>query len=360
MKKLIIVSIFLFVLPVFAAAPDGVGPWADAVVTSSQGTMKNGLPVPEVRSNPDSAVGVAEETIVDGTFYSLGFGGSITLRFDNGVRNGVIVIESTNPDYPREQANIEVSTDGVVWVPAGSITQSGEVSMPESLSCVNYVRVTDTSNREDFPDEIADGYDVDGVQAANAESCPSITPTQAVTPTLTQTPDNSSNNNSNSNSNNSQPQQCTATKPGTPSITSMNRTSPTTVQITWSAADSATTYAISYGTSSGSYQFGVPSTGNVTSFTIGGLDPNATYYFIVRAINDCQPGDASGQSSTGGGQVLGASTATSTDGGQVLGASTDVLGATGTMQSLFGFATASLAAFVSFIVYRNRTHVPSN
>lgn len=350
-------------IPVFAAAPDGSGPWADSVVSVSQGKMKNGLDVPVIRSNPDATLGVAEGTIAEGTFFSLGFGGNIVLRFDNGIRTGVIVVESTNPGYPHEKASVEVSEDGVVWIPTGTVSQSGEVSLPEIVDCVEYVRITDVSKKEDFPDEIADGYDVDGVQATNTEACsstnptptPSITttPTQSVTPTPTQTPSTDSSSNSGGGSNNSQPTPCTAGKPGTPTITSIVKTSSTTVQLRWTGVSPVTTYAISYGTTAGSYQYGVPSTGNVTEFTVGGLDPNANYYFVVRGVNDCQPGDASGERSTGGGQVLGGAT---TGSGQVLGASTDVLGATGSMQVAVQYFAAFSAAIVSYLVYRNIRH----
>src|SRR3954447_16217929 len=74
--------------PLFAATPDGNGPWADTVVSSAQGKRKNGTDVRAIRSNPLSALGVAELTRVDGTFFSLGFTGTITLGFTNPICNG--------------------------------------------------------------------------------------------------------------------------------------------------------------------------------------------------------------------------------------------------------------------------------
>lgn len=359
-------SVIFVTSSVYAAAPDGSGPWADEVISSNQGVMKNGQPVPAIRSNPQSAVGEAEGDTQDGHFFSLGFGGNIVLKFTNGVKDGVIVVEATNVSYPNEFAKIEVSQNGTTWINAGNVTQDGQVNMPENLSCVNYVRITDQSNPNDYPDDIADAYDVDGVKAVNADPCdggntgggnnPSPTPTTSVdvTPTPTQTPDNnnsgsSGGSNNNNNNNNSQPKECTATKPGTPSITSVERTSGSTAKVSWNAVSPVTTYAISYGISPGNYQYGVPSTGNVTSFVIGGLDPNANYYFQITAINDCKPGDPSGNNSTGG-QVLGAST--SIGGGQVLGASTDVLGATGNINEMIAISLSFLGSILSYAVYR--------
>lgn len=172
---LFLVVFSLLVSPkVYAGLPDGAGPWADFVATSSQANTKGGQPVSVVnplRSNPLSAVGVAENSTVDSTFFSLGFGGSITLGFDNPVSGGVIVVEATNPDYPLEKAHVEVSKDGTTWVSAGSVVQDGQVSMPQSVKCAKYVRITDTSNPNDFSEDTADGYDVDGVQTQHTLPC---------------------------------------------------------------------------------------------------------------------------------------------------------------------------------------------
>ncbi len=146
-----------------AASPDGSGPWADSVTSATQGLRKDNSPVPAIRSNSSSTLGVAENDTVDGHFYSLGFGGSLVLKFDNTQSGGAIVVEATNLGYPEEKANVEVSENGTTWVSAGTITQDGEVHVPQSV-CVKYVRVTDVSNKDNFTDGTADGYDVDGVK----------------------------------------------------------------------------------------------------------------------------------------------------------------------------------------------------
>lgn len=160
--------------PVVAAAPDGSGPWADTVVSASQGLMKNGLAVPAARSNPNSALGVAENDTVDGHFYSLGFGGNIVLGFEGGISSGVFVVEATNADpvYPIEKARVEASEDGTTWITAGTVNQDGTVPLPATVTCAKYVRITDISDPSIMPDEIADGYDVDGVKVTGTTCKP--------------------------------------------------------------------------------------------------------------------------------------------------------------------------------------------
>lgn len=163
-------SLFFFVTPASAAAPDGLGPWADKVISTHQGLMKNGQPVPAIRSNPLSTLGVAENDTIDGHFYSLGFGGKITLGFKNGIKDGVVAIEATNPNYPQEKATIEVSPDKKHWFTAGTVVQDGQVNVPHNAGCVHYVRITDVSDPAIMPDGIADGYDLDGVKGLG-EKC---------------------------------------------------------------------------------------------------------------------------------------------------------------------------------------------
>lgn len=209
---LLLVSL-CFVSPSYAAAPDGAGPWADSVLSSSQGLTKGGAPVPASRSNPSSALGVAEDNTIEGNFYSLGFGGTISLGFDNGISSGVILVEATNPGYPSEKVKVEISENGTTWVNAGEITQDGSVNKPSSIVCAKYVRITDISNPSDFTDETADAYDVDGVKAvgdpckpkdscASSGCCASVINQENVT-NVTTTIDANSNTGKNTATNNS-------------------------------------------------------------------------------------------------------------------------------------------------------------
>ena len=99
---------------------------------------------------------------------------------------------------------------------------------------------------------------------------------------------------------------CDSAKPGTPSLISVVR-SGSTATLTWTAASQATHYTIAYGLAPNTYIYGVPNTGNVTSYTIGSLDPSRQYYFAIRAVNNCAPGDFATLGATGG-QVLGLAT----------------------------------------------------
>lgn len=173
-RRLLGVALFVttltFPYAVFAGAPDGAGPWADSVVSSAQGLRKDGSPVLAVRSNPQAALGVAENNTTPANFFSLGFGGNIVLKFDNPISNGVVLVEATNNPYTTETARVELSADGNSWYIAGFVSQDGSVPMPEKLSCARYARITDTSNKNLFEDT-ADGYDVDGVAATQGIPC---------------------------------------------------------------------------------------------------------------------------------------------------------------------------------------------
>lgn len=99
---------------------------------------------------------------------------------------------------------------------------------------------------------------------------------------------------------------CDSAKPSTPILVSVVR-SGSTAALTWTAVSNATHYTIAYGLLPSAYIYGVPNTGNVTSYTVGSLDPSRQYYFAVRAVNNCMPGDFATLGATGG-QVLGLAT----------------------------------------------------
>jgi len=106
-------------------------------------------------------------------FFSLGFGGFVTVKFDyvvfDGPGNDLRIYETSfgNPscnNYP-EQASYEVSLDGDSWIDYQTICQDGFIDIAATgFQGIQYVRLTDrspiTSNK--FPGT-ADGYDLDAI-----------------------------------------------------------------------------------------------------------------------------------------------------------------------------------------------------
>ena len=126
---------------------------------------------------------------------------------------------------------------------------------------------------------------------------PTPTPTTAPTPTPTSAPSSSS---SSTTSGGWAAPACTATKPASAPTITNTVSGENSVTLTWSkAGNPVTKYLIAYGTKSGSIEFGNPNVGNenTTSYTIKGLSGGTKYYFKVKAINDCTPGDWSNEMS---------------------------------------------------------------
>ncbi len=146
---------------------------ANQAASYTPGKCKNGSSIPVGRSIASRALGIPQRTDVV-NFVSLGFGGSLTLKFDYAVVNNpsafdLQVVETSygNPTcnaYP-EKATFEGSLDGLTWTILGDICQDGSLELG-SLSYIHYLRITDVSDKSKFS-AAADGYDVDGVLAIN-------------------------------------------------------------------------------------------------------------------------------------------------------------------------------------------------
>lgn len=261
----------------------GLGPWADEVISTNQGLTKLGNPISPARSDPSKALGPAEETEAEGTFYSLGFGGSIVLWFQNAIGPEILVVESTEDPYPFETATVEVSTDGITWVLAGSVTQSGVVSIqnPQETLCAHYIRITDTSDPDDYPDEDAsDGFDLDGVSASSGSCENQSRAAQSSLSTATAPV-------------------CSHAVPDAPQLLSVTRQTATSVALSWTASPNTTHYGISYGREAGNYEYGLVDVGDVTTFVVHDLDPHVPYFFSVFAYNHCSPSTRSNEVSIG-------------------------------------------------------------
>lgn len=159
--------------PSVPACVPGPG-YAASVVSSAQGLQKNLLPVPLSRSNPLSALGA-----INGTFFSLGMNGTITVAFAEPVVDlpgtDFVSYETTffRQTYMDELATVEVSEDGVTWYTLPEIAGNraplspfGATSFDFSstgLDMVQYVRLTDASDFGSSAFLDADSYDLDGI-----------------------------------------------------------------------------------------------------------------------------------------------------------------------------------------------------
>jgi len=95
------------------------------------------------------------------------------------------------------------------------------------------------------------------------------------------------------------PGQCNALTPGDAAyLVSADTVSETQVKLTWQpASDPVTSYLVSYGLESGDYIYGgIPIGGHdATDYTVNKLQPGTTYYFAIKAVNGCAPGDLSNE-----------------------------------------------------------------
>ncbi|MFC1727572.1 tandem-95 repeat protein [Patescibacteria group bacterium] len=100
----------------------------------------------------------------------------------------------------------------------------------------------------------------------------------------------------------SSPPVCSDQKPGSaPILVSAISSGPNEVTLTWSSAkDPVTYYLVAFGVKSEEMIYGNPNIGgkDTDSYTVKGLSSGATYYFKVRAGNNCMPGDFSNEVST--------------------------------------------------------------
>jgi len=152
--------------------------FGDEVLSYLPGNRKNGLPLPESRSNPMKALGAPQEND-SYNFVALGFGGSIEISMECEVidrpGNDVLVVETSFRDFDQlcesypEKAQVEASEDGINWVVVASeICKDGAVDLADGgLESASFFRITDISDPNDFRGSNADGYDLDGIVVIN-------------------------------------------------------------------------------------------------------------------------------------------------------------------------------------------------
>lgn len=91
------------------------------------------------------------------------------------------------------------------------------------------------------------------------------------------------------------------------------------VRLNWLKAARANKYTIGFGTSPSNYIYGAANIADTNNYTVGHLNPGTRYYFAVRGVNECMPGDWSREWSAvvgGGGGTL-TTTFTRSTGGNV-------------------------------------------
>jgi hypothetical protein len=150
---------------------------ADTVITAVQGLRKDGTPVLPERSNPDLALAYG-----DG-FYSMGFGGTLTVEFDCPITNRTgddfAIWERTDGVYPPESVNVYASEDNITWhligvatngrtAPASDwVSEHGNFFDLGSLTSAKYIRLVDTSDPNLFEGS-ADAFDVEAIKSYQA------------------------------------------------------------------------------------------------------------------------------------------------------------------------------------------------
>lgn len=130
--------------------------FAESVVSYTPGPVKRVEP-----GRADVSAVLGEE---DGTFFSLGFGGSVVLAFARPFRAIGKVFEVTYNDKSKhkETADVYASNDGVTWTLIASLQNHLSTSFSNS-GIFTLLKIVDTSkvNAPTF-----DGFDVDAVSVS--------------------------------------------------------------------------------------------------------------------------------------------------------------------------------------------------
>jgi hypothetical protein len=144
----------------------------------------------------------------------------------------------------------------------------------------------------------------------SAEPSPSVEPSTSPVPSVSPSAEpsaapsampanNSGENNGNSSSSangSSSGPSCNNEAPKATRLISAVSTGKNEVTLTWDKAlGTVTHYGVAYGVSTNKPMYGASNVGNVTSFKINGLSGGGTYFFKVKAVNDCMPAEYSNE-----------------------------------------------------------------
>lgn len=159
-------------------ATDLVFGTAQDVINYTPGLRKNGSEIVANRRVAENALGAPQNTNTV-NFVSLGFGGSLIVKFDyvifDAAGTDIQLVETSygNPScasYP-EKAQVEGSLDGINWIMLNdNICLDGSIDV-SAAGAIQFLRVTDRTLASTMGGT-ADGFDVDGFVVLN--SCASV------------------------------------------------------------------------------------------------------------------------------------------------------------------------------------------
>ena len=150
----------------------GSGCYATSVSSFNQGLTALGTAVNAERSISVNALGApnGQNPSVYApvqNFVSLGLGGSIVIEFADPIANGPgndIIIWESSASVNNERGSIEVSQDGLGFVPVATINQGGQVDFADVFSdYIRFVRITDVTPVSGGG-QVTDGFDLDAVE----------------------------------------------------------------------------------------------------------------------------------------------------------------------------------------------------
>lgn len=159
----------------------GENVWGFSVASFSQGLRKDGSPVLANRSIPNNTLGAPQGLVNPPKWYSLGFGGSVTVAYEHpiidvpGVDVSIHEITGGRPTYPVELASVQVSQNGTTFQSIGTASSLPDGVdyfdfSPTGYEWIKYIRVTDTTNPAIHTND-ADGFDLDAVDGVKFDSC---------------------------------------------------------------------------------------------------------------------------------------------------------------------------------------------
>jgi hypothetical protein len=168
-----------YVLHRFVPCPE-CSSGAYEVVSYAPGFNKDGSAIAPEFKNTENAIGAPQDLDINNpvNFVSLGFDGSITLKFalpfTNGVGPDLQIFETSSNGEGKpscesnpEKADVFASQNGINYFYLGTICQDGSLDLGSQLNWAWYVKIIDASKRSQFWDNKANGFDLDGIKCLN-------------------------------------------------------------------------------------------------------------------------------------------------------------------------------------------------